>query len=110
MEPKKSGLPEISPVHNGSDMGTESAISLTSKKRKHESDKQNVEVGNCKDDTECKEKKSKQSVGEGDKGMSTKNSTKELKENIKWKKLITSALQSVRNIGSCHFCSLGITT
>lgn len=94
VEPKKSDLPEVDPAHNGSKTGTESTISLTSKKRKHESERQNVEVGNDEDDTESKEKKSKQSVGKGDKVMGSKSSAKEVKKNIKWKKLITSALES----------------
>ncbi|KAL8119984.1 uncharacterized protein LOC141724566 [Apium graveolens] len=93
VEPKKSDLPEVHLAHNGSKMGTESTIALSSKKRKHESDIQNVEVGNDEDGTECKEKKSKHSVGKGDQVMGTKSSVK-VKKNIKWKKLITSALES----------------
>ncbi|KAK1365216.1 UBP1-associated proteins 1C [Heracleum sosnowskyi] len=92
LEPKKSDLPEVDLAHNGSK--TESTIALTSKKRKHETDRQNVEVGNDEEDTECKEKKSKQSMGKGDEMMGTKSSAKEVKKNIKWKKLITSALES----------------
>ncbi|KAL1808875.1 hypothetical protein ACET3Z_025865 [Daucus carota] len=94
VEPKELGLPEVAPVHNGSEMGTVHANSLTSNKRKHSSDKQNVEVGNGEDETECKEKKSKQSVGKGDQVTGTKSFTREATKNIKWKKLIASALES----------------
>lgn len=108
MEPKKSDLTEVDPAHNGFKTGTESTVALTSKKRKHESDMQNVEVENNEDDTKCKEKKSKKSVNKGDKVMGTKSSAKEVKKNIKWKKLITSALELVRNLGLYHLCTLGM--
>lgn len=93
VEPKKSGLSEVTPAQNGSETGTESGNSPTSKKRKRDTARQNVEVGNHEDDTKWKEKKSRQSLGKGDKVMDTKSSTEEVKTKIKWKKLISSALE-----------------